>query len=87
MGCWLGFSVSAVVGCHGFWCWQGGWRPVCRVWPILTRSWVGLKSLTSGAGALKLHKNCKVQHYTMAPLYKHKTSKSEGHPGAYSWSI
>ena len=39
--------------------------PVCRVWPILTRSWVRQQSRTSGAGALKPCKNRKVRHYTM----------------------
>ena len=39
--------------------------PVCRVWPILTRSWVRQQARTSGAGALKSCKNRKVRHFAM----------------------
>ena len=59
-------------------------QPVCRVWPILTRSWVRQQSRTSGAGALKPCKNRQVRHFAM---HKHENFKTLGHLGALSLSF
>ena len=40
-------------------------RPVWRVWPTLTRSWVHQQYRTSGAGVLKPYRNRKVRYYIM----------------------
>ena len=39
--------------------------PVCRVWLILTRSWVCQQSCTSGAGAQNVRRNYQACHYTI----------------------
>ena len=44
--------------------------PVCRAWPILTRSWVRQQYGTSGAGAQKPNKNRQVRQGTTALTFK-----------------
>ena len=54
-----------------------GATPVCRVWQILTRSWVRQQSRTSGAGAPTVVR-CATKLWV--PQHKHKNLKIQGAP-------